>query len=106
MTDLKQKLEAVRDRMAYSYEVPAHRNCYECCKNDSDYENAHKAGFSAAIPIILEMAKSLRYYSKKDFDRVCFLDHATCEENYGAYARDVLNKLKQFIEINGDSIGK
>lgn len=38
--------------------------------------------------------KSLTYYSKPEFDRVCFLDHATCEEHYGADARQTLDELE------------
>lgn len=36
------------------------------------------------------LVKSLKFYSKKEYDRVCFMDHSTCCETYGADARQVL----------------
>lgn len=57
---------------------------------------------TALLEIIEEMQKSLIYYSKEEFDRVCFLDHSTCEQNYGADARQTLTateqKLKELTE--------
>lgn len=50
------------------------------------------------LDVISEMQKSLKYYGKDTFDRVCFLDHATCEENYGADARDTLSSVAKKLE--------
>jgi hypothetical protein len=38
--------------------------------------------------------KSLNYYGNPKFDRVCFLDHSTCEEHYGADARNTVAQIK------------
>jgi len=50
VSDLKQQLEAVRDRMADEY--------YQGSTSHDAYES-YQAGFNAAIPIILEMAEAL-----------------------------------------------
>lgn len=91
--EMKKRIEEA----AYSYDIPRHFNCYGCCQSDSDYEKAFKAGakFILEMPEMREAVKSLNYYSNEKFDRVCFLDHSTCEENYGADARKTLEALKK-----------
>ena len=37
------------NKLAYSYEYKEHRNCYGCCQVASDYEDAFKAGYKAAM---------------------------------------------------------
>lgn len=66
-------------------------------------EQMHQAKFDTAMHIIEMQYKSLHYYSKQEFDRVCFLDHATCEEEYGQDARNsIVATDKMMKELKGE----
>jgi hypothetical protein len=94
VSDLKQQLEAVRDRMA-DEELPAQWFFNgEDRYSDADRDN-YKAGFNAAIPIILEMAETLHGIKKaksNGADVYAFADDAKFD------ADESLNKLKQFVD--------
>lgn len=57
--------------------------------------------FEKVVGALKDTRKSLLYYSKEQFDRVCFLDHATCEETYGQDARNHLVKIDQTLKELG-----
>lgn len=50
------------------------------------------------IELVKIQSASLKFYSNKDFDRVCFLDHSTCEQEYGADARAALQKSEEICK--------
>ena len=116
VSDLKQQLEAVRDRMApIFYKESGYVPTEWAVMN-------YKAGFNAAIPIILEMAEALEFYSKienlgktvwendvsrdgrcwlEDFDtyEIAEIYGPNATGDYGIKASDAIDKLKQFVDL-------
>lgn len=99
MTPLEQRLTKLAEKMAD--DVGA-----KCSTSPRDKFDIGKisyiAGAAAMIPIIVKLADSLKFYSNKNYDRVCFLDHATCHESYGEDARQYLKELEDFINKQGE----
>ena len=58
-----QQIEEMND-LAYSYEYKEHRNCYGCCQVASDYEDAFKAGYKAAIEKAKVLEDALDWYAQ------------------------------------------
>lgn len=94
MTNLKQQLEAMRDRMAEQhYKETGHVPTEWAVMN-------YQAGFNAAIPIILEMAKQA-----ESLEELYYENPNVREDAYNKGVRDsqnrmnkALNKLKQFVD--------
>lgn len=51
------------------------------------------SAYKALEEKLAKAIKSLEFYGKREFDRVCFLDHSTCCETYGADARQTLAEI-------------
>lgn len=58
-----QQIEEMND-LAYSYEYKEHRNCYGCCQTASDYEDAFKAGYKAAMEKAKVLEDALDWYAQ------------------------------------------
>lgn len=90
MSDLKQQLEAMRDRMADQHFKKTGWAPTE------GYVLNYQAGFNAAIPIILEMAEALekieRYGSGVSFEKNLVI---TSTDDL---VTNALNNLKQFVD--------
>ena len=52
------------NQLAYSYEYKEHRNCYGCCQVASDYEDAFKAGYKAAMEKAKVLEDALDWYAQ------------------------------------------
>ena len=89
MTDLKQQLESMRDRMAEEHFKKTGWAPTE------GYVLNYQAGFNTAIPIILEMAQTLhgiKNAKSSGADVYAFADATKFD------ADEALNKLKQFVD--------
>ena len=66
--------------------------------SDDDIHVIEHSAYQALLEIIKIQSKSLKYYANESFDSVCFLDHATCEEEYGKDAREALSKTDDALK--------
>lgn len=104
MTDLKQQLEAVGDRMANDS-----FNQEDFDKIDAEIRILYyKAGFNAAIPIIVELAEALKN-AGKDFNDIrtwLHIEHGVITTQFSRCIKDTdkaLSSLKKFVEVTNEN---
>lgn len=66
---------------------------YDNMKADND---KLQQDLASAKELIGKLKKSFQFYGNKNFDRVCFMDHSTTSEEYGADARKQLEQIEKW----------
>lgn len=76
----------------------------ELCDRIENHYKPHEdnSDILTLTKIIRLQQKSLTFYSDKRFDRVCFMDHSTCNEEYGADARQTLEETNRIAHVNSE----
>lgn len=97
----KQELTAAQEKIKALEAVELVYKDKQTEMNDLELElQALTVKHTALLEQVEKLVKSLIFYSKKDYDRVCFMDHSTCCETYGADARQALAEHEAWKKEN------